>query len=314
MKDSELFCSVIICTNNPSYDYLNRVIDALRKQTLQIENWEFIVVDNASNNDVISNFNFKWHPNYRYIFEEQLGLTLARLRGIKESKSNLLVFVDDDNVLDPDYLDNAFNISLEYPFLGAWGGQTIPEFEETPPEWTKPYWIALAIKEFDEDKWSNLVNQYETTPCGAGMCIRKEVAEKYVKLVLNDPIRIAMGRKGNNLTSYEDSDMAFTACDMGYGLGRFTSLKLKHLIPEERLDEDYLLKLLESSSYSGTIVESYRGEIPSLDKTWQRKLADLYRYCRMTTRERRFYNARYKGLKSAIHELSHMMMKKHSNI
>lgn len=299
MKESELFCSVIICTNNPSYDYLNRVIDALKKQTLQIENWEFIVVDNASNNDVISNFNFKWHPNYRYIFEEQLGLTLARLRGIKESKSNLLVFVDDDNLLDPDYLDNALEISLEYPFLGAWGGQTIPEFEEDPPEWTKPYWIALAIKEFDEDKWSNLVNQYETTPCGAGMCIRKDVAQQYVEMIQHDPLRNTMDRKGNSLISYGDSDMAFTACDMGYGTGRFTDLKLKHLLPKERLEELYLLELVESSAYSGTIVESYRSKLSKLNKPWQRRIADLYRYFRMSNRQRRFYQAHNRGLKKA---------------
>lgn len=299
----KLKVSVIICTHNPSYEYFTRVVDSLENQTINKDSWELLVIDNASTNDNFKQIHFDWHPKYRYIYEEQIGLTLARLRGIKESKANLLIFVDDDNVLDPEYLEIALRISNEYPVLGAWGGQTIPEFEINPPEWTRPYWLALAIRGFKEDKWSNLANQYETTPCGAGMCIRKDVAEKYAELALNDPIRISMGRKGDSLTSYEDSDMAFTACDMGYGIGRFSSLKLKHLIPRERLEEDYLLKLVESSTHSAVIVESYRGKFPSLNKSCQSKLADWYRYWRMSSRERRFYNARMRGIKSAIQEL-----------
>ena len=40
--------SVIICTHNPRLDYLGRVLDALREQTLGKEQWELVVVDNAS--------------------------------------------------------------------------------------------------------------------------------------------------------------------------------------------------------------------------------------------------------------------------
>lgn len=305
--------SLILCTYNPRIQYLTRIFDALNSQSLSIETWELLLIDNGSDNEVLSNYSFDWHPNYKYIHEEKLGLTQARIRGIKESNSDLLVFVDDDNELYPDYLENAQKISQEYPFLGAWGGQCIPEFEDQPPEWTKPYWIGLAIREFNEDKWSNLVNQYETTPCGAGMCIRRNVAEYYIKLVKNDPIRITMDREGNKLISYGDSDMAFTACDMGYGIGLFTGLKLKHLMPKERFREEYLLKLVEACSYSQVIVESYRGKIPDMNRSWQSKIADIYRYLRMSSREKRFHNAHNKGLKSAIRELSRIKINNFSN-
>ena len=45
-----------------------------------------------------------WHPNGRHIFEGQLGVAYARQRGMREMSADLLVFVDDDNVLDPNYL------------------------------------------------------------------------------------------------------------------------------------------------------------------------------------------------------------------
>jgi hypothetical protein len=262
------------------------------------------LIDNKSDSVLEKVIDLSWHPHAVHIRENKLGLTHARLRGIQEAQSDLLIFVDDDNILDPNYLAEALSISENYPFLGAWGGQTIPEFEETPPEWTKPLWRMLAIHEFQGDHWSNLVNQYQTTPCGAGLCVRKSVAEQYAKLVRQDSTRLSMGRKGTKLTSYEDSDIAFTACDMGLGIGCFERLKLTHLIPSTRLEESYLLRLIESSVYSGTIVESYRGQLPTPPKALLGRIADWFRLLRMSPRDRRFCYARQRGLKSALQELN----------
>jgi glycosyltransferase involved in cell wall biosynthesis len=40
--------SVIVCTHNPRQDYLARALAALRDQTLPTNEWELLVVDNAS--------------------------------------------------------------------------------------------------------------------------------------------------------------------------------------------------------------------------------------------------------------------------
>jgi glycosyltransferase involved in cell wall biosynthesis len=292
--------SVVICTHNPRQDYLEKVLAALQQQTLGFEHWELIMIDNASNTVLAEDIDMTWHPNAYHFREEKLGLTPARLRGIREAQSNLLVFVDDDNVVDACYLEYVLHIDKDFPILGAWGGQTIPEFEVPPPKWTQPYWPALAIREFQGDRWSNLVNQYETTPCGAGMCIRKFVAEHYAELVEKDARRSGMGRKGKKLTSYEDSDMAFTACDLGLGMGRFERLKLKHLMPAERLQEDYLLRLIEASTYSSVIVESYRDKFPPPSKSRLGQLADWIRFWRMSPRDRKFYKAHQQGLRTGL--------------
>jgi glycosyltransferase involved in cell wall biosynthesis len=278
-------------------------LQALNNQTLSKDLWELLLIDNASDDILASEVDLSWNPSARHIREDELGLTPARLRGIEESQAEVLVFVDDDNVLEIDYLATVLQISKDYSFLGTWGGQIVPGFEETPPEWTKPFWVALAIREFNEDHWSNIVNQYETTPCGAGMCIRKSVAEKYSELVKQDSRRKSMGRKGKKLTSYEDSDMAFTACDMGLGTGRFAKLRLTHLMPPERLQEDYLLRLIESSTYSGVIVESYRGKLTQGSKSGLGKFANWIRFWLMSPRQRRFYQASQRGLQAALNEL-----------
>jgi len=111
--------SVIICTHNPRPDYFERCLGALKAQTLPWNQWELIVVDNRSDKPVATRIDLSWHRNSRIVREERLGLTPARLCGIQSSKAELLVFVDDDNVLDHDFLEEVLRVADEKPFLGA---------------------------------------------------------------------------------------------------------------------------------------------------------------------------------------------------
>lgn len=289
--------SVIICTHNPKRHYFEKVLGALKAQTLPFEKWEVLLIDNASDRPLASDVDLSWHPGARHIREEELGLTPARLRGIAEAAAETLVFVDDDNVLDPNYLEVALQISNDYPFIGAWGGQILPEFEVTPPEWTKPFWGYLALREVERDQWSNLLHQLETTPHGAGLCIRKVVAEQYATNAKHHPVRSKLGRKGTAgqdeiPLSCEDTDMAYTACDIGLGTGLFTALKLTHLIPANRLTEEYLCRLVKGSTYSKVILESLRNQLPTPpDRSLKARLSEFYKLRKMLPQERQLYKA-----------------------
>ena len=114
--------SVIICSHDPRSDYLWRVLKTLAAQTLPKESWELILIDNASANALHERYSLAWHLHGRHVREENLGLTHARLRGIAESKADILVFVDDDNLLDDQYLQHVVGIASKYPRLGAWSG------------------------------------------------------------------------------------------------------------------------------------------------------------------------------------------------
>src|SRR5215469_5352645 len=165
--------SVIVCTHNPRSEYLRRCVKGLHDQRLPPDEWELVVVDNRSEEPVSGLIDFSWHPAARVVCEETLGLSPARLRGIREAKGNLLIFVDDDNVLDPDFLEVTVRVAQERPFLGSWSGQCRPEFETPPAEWTRRYWGNLVIREFESDVWSNLPRLPQSMPCGAGLCVRR---------------------------------------------------------------------------------------------------------------------------------------------
>jgi glycosyltransferase involved in cell wall biosynthesis len=300
--------SIIVCTHNPRFAYFDRVLTALKSQTLPMTQWELLIIDNASSQPLCERVDLSWQPHARHIREERLGLTPARLCGIQAAQADTLVFVDDDNVLDSDYLEIALQIATRWPMLGAWGGQAVAEFEEQPPEWTRPFWGKLAIREFDRDKWSNLLHQDETTPYGAGLCIRKVVAAEYSKLVRTDPKRSKLDRTGRAehsnalMMACGDIDLALTACDIGLGMGLFSALKLTHLIPSNRLKEEYLLKLIEGLTYSVAILESFRGKTPP-EYSWKARLLNYFRYWFLDPRERRFKDAHFRGLNLAMQEI-----------
>jgi len=256
--------STIVCTHNPRIDYFQQCLDALRQQTLALNCWELVVVDNRSHEPLADRIDLSWHPGAHILREHSLGLTSARLRGIRESTGELLVFVDDDNVLDVDFLEIALHTMKERPFLGSWSGQCRPAFEEPPPEWTRRYWGNLVIREFDHDAWSNLPRLPESMPCGAGLCVKRHVAQHYLDLHESGKRSFQFDRNGKSLLSGGDNDLAACACDVGLGVGLIASLKLTHLISPERLTEEYLVRLSEGIFFSAVVLDYFRSPVEEL--------------------------------------------------
>lgn len=296
--------SVITCAHNSRADYLDRTLGALKNQTLEKRNWEFLLIDNASDKPLHERIDLSWHPHGRHVREERLGLTHARLRGISEAKGEILVFVDDDNVLSEDFLEQVAHLSTKYQMIGAWSGQCKPVFDVPPPQWTKRYWGSLALREFDQDQWSNLYNEPRSMPNGAGLCVRKSVADHYAGLHSSGQRNFLLDRSGQSLVSGGDIDLAACACDIGFGVGVFASLKLHHLMPPSRLSEDYLLRLIEGIAYSEVILDSFRVKPKAeTQRKWSSRCADLLRFLRMDRRQRRFYRAYRRGQGRGWHDL-----------
>lgn len=274
---NNLKISLILCTHNPRKDYLRETINGLKRQDLAYADWELLLIDNASNPAVKSQFDLSWHPNGRIIREEILGLTVARLTGITRSKGDIIVFADDDNILAKNYLTTTLFIAEKWPKIGAWGGSNKGQFEIEPPAHLSKFLIGLAVEEIKKDYWSNIPIWSRAVPFGAGLCVRREIAKAHANKVGSDKLRKQLGRTGSGLGAAEDTDLAFTACDLGYGTGRFTSLNLTHLIPASRLNDEYIARLFGGFMYSNTILKYLReGVAPIKPTTGLRgKIAEL---------------------------------------
>jgi glycosyltransferase involved in cell wall biosynthesis len=296
--------SVITCTHDPRPGYLAETVAALARQSLPLDRWEYLLIDNASSQERTPKVDLSWHPRARIIREENLGLTPARLRGIREAQGDLLVFVDDDNVLDPNFLEEALKVAGQKPFLGSWSGQCRARFEQSPPDWTRRYWGNLVIREFDTDMWSNLPRLAQTMPCGAGLCVRRVVAQHYLELHENsDRKHFQFDRTGDSLVSGGDNELAACACELGMGIGLVSALKLTHLIPPERLTVSYLARLTEGIQFSSTLLDWECG-ITVPGRGLVGRLADQLRLLRLRGPHREIRRAVHRGRTKAMKLLS----------
>lgn len=288
--------SVILCTRNPRKDYLDRVLESLQSQILSYNEWEFLLIDNCSSQPIASGLNLEWHPGARIVREENLGLTQARLRGIRESSGSLLVFVDDDNLLREDYLATAWKLSQDWPQLGAWSGRVVPEYEVAPASELLPYIWMLCIRPVEKPFWGNTF-QMETTPWGAGMCVRRNVAAFYARAIEQNPQRACLDRRGQGLGSTGDMDLALTSLDLGMGTGVFPELELRHLIPERRVQKSYLLKLVEDGAVGDVIFQASRGILARQSESRVDKLVRSYKMLRASRIQKAFGLAFERGRK-----------------
>ena len=176
-------------------------------------------LDNASKDPLAGVWDLSWHPRARHIREEELGLTPARLRGIRESQGELLVFVDDDNVLDDAYLATAVSLAGQWDILVRSEETSVRSLQTAPPAWAEKQFCNLAIREVKRARWSNDPESWTTQPCGAGLCVRACVASQYVDLVESTPWRRHLDRRGNSLMSLGDTDLVPGLGVVRQGLG-----------------------------------------------------------------------------------------------
>ena len=73
-------------------------------------------------------------------------------------------------------------------------------------------------------------------------------------------LAVSLIGKGESLASSGDTDLALVSCDLGFGTGLFTSLKLIHVISGRRLTETYIAQLLRGMNYSLRLLIAKRGQ------------------------------------------------------
>ncbi|MDQ6763316.1 MAG: glycosyltransferase family 2 protein, partial [Bacteroidota bacterium] len=109
--------SVVITTYNYA-SYLPRAIDSVRQQTYS--NIEIIVIDDGSTDDTKSVINE--NPFVRYYYQENNGISSARNAGIRQAKGKYLLFLDADDWLEPDAIENNFEVIRDKPQIAFVSG------------------------------------------------------------------------------------------------------------------------------------------------------------------------------------------------
>ncbi len=107
--------SVIICTYNRD-KYIQMVLRSLEKQTLSQGDFEVLIVNNNSldnTEEIVQNYLKKTSLRIQYMIEYNQGVSYARNRGVGEAKGDIIVFLDDDETVEPDFLFNIKTFSCD---------------------------------------------------------------------------------------------------------------------------------------------------------------------------------------------------------
>jgi len=265
--------SVIVCCFN-SAARLGQTLRALARQDFS-KTWELVVVDNRSTDDTAGVARRGWDRSdvpLTILQEARQGLVWARLRGLSGARGEWVCFVDDDNHLEPRYLQTADEILARLPDVGIVGGEAVPQFECEPSAWLKREWwrsLALGPQASGEGKVSGPLY-------GAGICVRRQVWSQLQKVGWRP---LMQGRSGHLLLSGEDSELCLVASCLGWQAYFSPRMRLQHQIPRSRLTWQYWLRLYGGFGRTAATMNVLSGVLRLRRSRWRRSTYLLLRAC-----------------------------------
>jgi glycosyltransferase involved in cell wall biosynthesis len=250
---------VCICTHNPDGGTFRVVLAALESQD-SAPPFAVLVVDNASSPPIpetLLDGIAARGCRARIVRESQLGIAAARARAIRETQSEWILFVDDDNALATNYLRTGLEFARQNPDVGCFGGKLLLPASIKPAKWMLPFLPYLGIKDAGEEVLSGCKDEWAPwEPPTAGAWVRRDVLEVYEKRMGALGASAELGRKGRQgLGSCEDSLMMRGAARIGAKSAYVPKLVLFHHLSPHRLRLGYLLKLMRAYGPSHVALE-----------------------------------------------------------
>ncbi len=227
--------SLIIPTHNRS-ERLIAALESVIRQDLPAADWECVVVSNNSTDDTVARFGdfAARYPglNLRLVTEDGPGVSYARNRGIAETSAPLLVFIDDDERINPGFLRAYADFFDAHPDAVVAGGRIIAEYVTGRPAWLSKYTEMPIANPMD---FGDAVRPFPAgrVPGGGNMAFRRSAALRYGGF---DP---SLGRVGRMLIGGEENDFFERLMRGGETCWYVPGAVMWHIIPPEKLTESY---------------------------------------------------------------------------
>ena len=217
--------SVII----PTFNRAKMVCDCVRAVLDSVEaNIEVIVVDDCSKEDVAAALKNALgnDPRLRCLRNEvNLQLGKSRTRGAKEAKGELLLFLDDDNIVDREMLKNLADEFIQHPDTGLAAPMavhvngpkdgTIWTLGSDFNRWTsqpRDHLAGIPFAKLPTDQ-----TRFPTLYCPNAFMIRKTVFEQTGGFDFNLPF------------NYDDADLGWRIHDLGHKNWILSTARTRHM-------------------------------------------------------------------------------------
>lgn len=234
--------TLLICTHNKA-QMLDRALESIAGQVLPPEvGWEVLVVGNRCTDrtvEVVRRWGERGRiPRLRYVSERRLGISFARKRGLRESLGRVIGLVDDDCLLASDWAAQALRFAEEHPRAGSFGGNNELLWEAPPSRIAELYGESLARQDLGPGPVRMPVKQWRM-PVGAGLVLRR-------KAIIDSgwvDQGVLRARRPWSLGAGEDAEVSLRIHRAGWEVWYSPNLRLRHVIPPERMTLAYLRRL-----------------------------------------------------------------------
>ena len=251
-----------------------QTLNSLIAQDLQPDLFEIIVIDNGPSSEslrIVSDIRKKSRHRVLYAIENNQGLSCARNRGILLSKGKVVAFLDDDEVVNNDWLTQMLSIYHTDAKIGCVGGKIIPVF----PNNEFPLWYSPDIKGFfggvdngDEPHEIDFQAEY----LGGGNISFKRHLFSDLGMFRTD-----LGIRGRTFYSGEETELYMKIFKKGYKVYYNPKALTYHLIEKERVSQKYLARRAFQNGISDAVYD-YLSTRNRYTKSWGYAISTVSRY------------------------------------
>jgi glucosyl-dolichyl phosphate glucuronosyltransferase len=232
-----LIVTVAICTWNRA-KLLDQTLAAMQHLSIPagIE-WELLVVNNNCSDEtdaVIARYASRLP--IRSLHEPRPGKSYAANLALSQAKGQLLLWTDDDVLVDPDWLFAYVQAASDWPRASFFAGAVRPWFEKEPPRWLRYHLPRLKGVYVIADS-GNEVREWQPSDgiYGANMAFRMDVARQF-------PLNPVLGRIQGHLIGGDDTELIERVIQAGHTGVWLPTASVQHFIPAERLSKVYVRK------------------------------------------------------------------------
>jgi hypothetical protein len=202
--------------------------------------WDLIVVDNGSNDttpEVVRSFQLALPV--RCLNESRRGLAIARNTAVRNAAGDLIIWTDDDVLVDLGWLEAYVNAARERPGDTFFGGQIDPHFVGTPPGWLAKGQGAVRPAfgyrgpRADGSSLRGGDRSNENLPFGANFAVRGAVQRAH-------QFREDLGWVGAGGLVGEETELLESLLAEGHTGSWVAGARVQHMIPPTRQTVAYL--------------------------------------------------------------------------
>ena len=229
--------TVAVCTHNHA-DRLERTLTDLQSIRVPEAPWELLVVDNACTDatpEMLTRHRWPTGWSVRVVREEKLGLSNSRNCALREARGDYLIFIDDDETPDREWL-RAFETLIKNRSPDAFGGRIEVLFEGERPAWLADELLGF-LGQLNHADIAIPLTARGTSFNGGNFGFRRTVCEAV------GAFDAALGRKGSDNTGGEEVDFYRRLLDGGFKVWWAPDAVIFHRIQAAKLKRSYFFDL-----------------------------------------------------------------------